>query len=364
MKPLAADARILIIKTHAIGDLLMSTAAIRDLREAYPSAHIALLTGRWSADAVRRNPHLDEILEFEDRKLLDAPRHPFAVAGLLARIRRKRFDAALVFHPLPALHLFARLAGIPVRYGLAREGRSSRFLTASVREDLGPDAYYPVNFQRVAALAGAIPGSPEPEAHFDVEDARDAGALLRAGGIGPETPYILAAPGGGRNSKEDVAAKRWPAESFAEAVREAVRRHPELRVVLTGAPSDREENRVVAAGIPGALDLTGRTRLRQLFALAKGARAVLCNDSALLHIAVASGAPVVVPFGPTLRERFVPPALRHLSIQAPTRCSPCYVGGAFPGCAIGHRCMREIAPADALARLEAILAGPAPAGRG
>src|SRR5690606_34831875 len=100
-----------------------------------------------------------------------------AALRLLARIRKGRFDTAVIFHPSPFLHLFALLAGIPIRYGLARGGRGTRnlFLTAAVPEDLGPDTYYPVNFQRVAALAGAVPGSPTPEVHATAEDEAAAG---------------------------------------------------------------------------------------------------------------------------------------------------------------------------------------------
>ena len=65
------NARILIIKTHAIGDLLLTTPAIRDLRSAFPSAHITLLVGSWSASVVRGNPALDEIIEVEDSVFLN-----------------------------------------------------------------------------------------------------------------------------------------------------------------------------------------------------------------------------------------------------------------------------------------------------
>src|SRR5690606_41125943 len=61
----ARPLRILIIKTHAIGDLLMTTPAIRDIRGAHPQAHITLLVGKWSSPAIRWNPHIDERIEVE-----------------------------------------------------------------------------------------------------------------------------------------------------------------------------------------------------------------------------------------------------------------------------------------------------------
>jgi lipopolysaccharide heptosyltransferase II len=352
MKRPPENARILIIKTHAIGDLLMTTPAIRDLRRAYPKAHIALLVGKWSASALRDNPHLNQVLEFDDEVLLRG--RFFDALRLLARVRSERFDAAVIFHPSPLLHAFAWLAGIPLRYGLRRGSRNG-FLTAGVAEDLGPDTYYPVNFQRVAALAGAMPGEPDLEVHATAEDAAVVGRLLAEAGMVPGEPYILAAPGGGRNSKDDVAAKRWPAEHFVSLLLRARARWPEVRIVLVGSPADAAETSAVRAAIPEAVDCTGRTSLGQLFCLAGGARAVVCNDSALLHIAVAQGTPTVVPFGPTSLERFVPPRARALSVKSGIACSPCYVGGNFPGCAIGFQCMRELAPEALWARLEEAL---------
>lgn len=355
MKRLPEDARILIIKTHAIGDLLMATPAIRDLRVAYPAAHITLLTGAWSADAVRKNPCIDEILEFEDRILLDARRHLFSVARLLTRIRRKRFDAAVILHPSAFLHAFAMFAGISRRYGLSRRERTC-FLTTAVREDLGSKTYYPVNYQRVAALAGAPLGDPIPEIHYDARDEEMAESLLRSAGIGQDEPYLVVAPGGGRNPKEEVAARRWPAERFADLLQGMVRDYPDLRVVITGGPSDAFEAAVVASAVPRSVNVAGATSLRVMFAIVHRARAVVCNDSSLLHIAVACRRPAVIPFGPTGLAQRVPEHAATYCVQSEEPCSPCYIGGKFPGCAIGFRCLREMPVATVRRHLELALA--------
>jgi heptosyltransferase-2 len=356
-------ARILIIKTHAIGDLLMATPAIRDLRAAHPSAHIALLVGKWSAPAIRNNPHLDAIIEFDDRVLLRGD--PIGILRLLAKVRGGRFDAAVIFHPSPYVHLFALLAGIPVRYGL-KHGKRAPFLTAGVVEDLGEDAYYPVNFQRVAALAGAVPGPVDLEVHADAAAERAAGGVLSGAGIFPGDDFVLVAPGGGRNSKEDVAARRWPADRFAALLGAVRRDYPGLKIALTGTSSDARETGVVLGAVPGAADLTGKTSLPELYAVARRARAVICNDSSLLHIAVACRRPVVAPFGPTgLRQR-LPQWAIPFSLQSGIPCSPCYVGGRFPGCPIGFQCMRETGVDAMLGRLRRALgnaAADAPASR-
>jgi heptosyltransferase-2 len=350
--------RILVIKTHAIGDLLMTTPALRDLRQGFPLAHITLMTGTWSAPALRFNPHIDEILEVDDAVFLGSPaRNAVALARLLLRLRRGGFSKAFIFHPMPAIHLFARLAGIPVRYGLLNT-RGSRHLTDGVPEDLGPDTYYPVNFQRVVGRSGAPSGPPTLEVHPGPDDAAIVDRLLQESGVGIGTDFILVAPGGGRNVKEDVASRRWPVDKFAELVRETLAAHPGLTAVLTGARGDAAECAAVAGAVPGTVDLTARTTLPQLFALAARARAVVCNDSSLLHIATACGTPAVVPFGPTGARQRVPEVGMPYAVQSTLPCSPCYVGGRFPGCSIGHACLKEM-PVELLRdRLTAALARP------
>jgi lipopolysaccharide heptosyltransferase II len=356
VRPLPDAARILIIKTQAIGDVLMTTPAIRDLRFAYPRSRITLLVGNWSAGAVRKSPHLNELITFDDRILLE--RRPLATLALLARIRARNFDAVFIFHPSPLLHAFAWLAGIPKRYGLVR-GSRARFLTAGAPEDLGPDTYYPLNFQRVVALAGVFTGEPSLEVHADIQDRIAVDTLLASAGLGPASPYILMAPGGGRNSKEDVAARRWPAIRFGELARMIRERHPGLTVVLTGGDSDSGETGIVRSIVPESVDLTGKTSLSQLFELASRARVVVCNDSSLLHIAVARGTPAVAPFGPTGARQRLPAWALPYARQSGLACSPCYVGGTFPGCSIGVKCLQEMRSSEMWENLERALADSA-----
>ena len=349
-----AKARILIIKTHAIGDLLLTTPAIRDIRKAYPDAHITLLVGKWAAPVIRKNPHIDEFMEVEDSVFMQRPILP--VIKLLFALRLRRFEAAFIFHPLPSVHLFSLLAGIPRRYGLMTSG-GSPYLTKGISENLEAGFYYPVNFQRVAALAGVPAGSPRIEVHADSADAAAVAELLASEGVGPADILLLVAPGGGRNSKEDVAAKRWPPASFEAVLKELRREYPSLKIALCGSEGDRQETGFLAARIPGLVDLTGRVSLTGLISVAGRSQAILCNDSAILHIGIAAGTPVVAPFGPTMLTRFVPPDVQSNSVQSAIACSPCYIGGRFPGCEIGYQCMREISPALILEKLRSILEG-------
>jgi heptosyltransferase-2 len=336
----APNARILIVKFNAIGDVVMTTPAIRDLRQAYPKAHIALLVGSWSAPVIRKNPHLDEIIEFDQQMFVE--RRYFDIAKLLFSLRRRRFDAAVIFHALRSIHLFIRLCGISQRFGLSR-GSGFSFLTASVPENLGLERYYAANYQEVAELAGAHAGPTITEVHSDAEDTGEAHRLLTEGGLLAGESFLLVAPGGGRNPREDMAARRLPKERFAQVILDLLKDRTDLRVVLSGAESDRDETAFLAAHIPKSIDLTGKLSLPVLFSIVRKSTAVLCNDSSVLHIGIACGKPVVAPFGPTSARQRVPDWARPFVWQSDLPCSPCYASGgaAFPGCPIEFRCMRE-----------------------
>jgi len=92
--------KILIIKLGAIGDLLMTTPAVRALKKACPAAHISLLAGKSSKMVMNGNPYIDELIECDDYMIYKARFLPKAryVFSLLYLLRKRKFDAVLVFH--------------------------------------------------------------------------------------------------------------------------------------------------------------------------------------------------------------------------------------------------------------------------
>ncbi len=154
------------------------------------------------------------------------------------------------------------------------------------------------------------------------------------------------------------AARRWPAERWAEVAR--AERGAGRSVLLSGSAAERPLAAQIAdaAGLPRDAVLAGRTRdLAQLAALVAGAGRVLCGDSGVAHLATAFGTPSVVLFGP------VPPARwgRRPSARSTARCGP--VSRATRMRAAPTSGLLAIAPRDVLDALAALPARPAPAAR-
>jgi heptosyltransferase-2 len=139
-------------------------------------------------------------------------------------------------------------------------------------------------------------------------------------------------------------AKRWPAERFAAVGREVAGRLAPYVWLVFGLANEWELcETVTRAAAPHALNLAGKTSLRQLMALLKVCRVLLTNDSGPMHLAAALGTPVVVPFGSTSPALTGPglaghPAQPHRLLSARPGCAPCF----RRECPLDFRCMTAL----------------------
>ena len=138
--------------------------------------------------------------------------------------------------------------------------------------------------------------------------------------------------------------KMWPAEGYAESARELMK--VGFRVVLMGAPAERELCAEISKLAPGTESITGRTGLAESAEVLAFADLLICNDSGSMHMAAACGVPNVAVFGPTTLELGYRPW--QSAVQKNLRCRPCGKHGAKT-CPIGtHECMRSIPAGEVL----------------
>lgn len=344
--------KILIIKTHAIGDVLMATPAVRELRKAKPEATIHLLTGKWSASVIRNNPHIDEIIEFDDtiffRKKI------FKLISLIVKIRKRKFNTVLIFHPSPFIHFFALLTGIKRRIGLKRNKRGW-FLTDYIDENASSDYYYPLNFLQLLTCIGIQSSNSAIDLFYTDNDKMRAETLLQSHKVEIQDKKILIAAGGSRNPKESIQERLWPKEYYVELIEQIHETYPEHSILLCGAHSDSVTNQFIKGKAEYVKNLTGKTNLTELAWIIKNCSAVVCNDSSILHIALSQEVPVLCFFGPTALKSRIPEHQSHTGIQSRVACSPCYTYAIFPGCQNNLICMHSIKPQEAFNKLCALL---------
>lgn len=295
----------------------------------------------WVAPVYRAMPQVAEVIEF-----------PFAHGGLqwagrraMAKALRGRFDAAYVCPNSLKSALIPWWAGIPRRVGYSGE---SRWGLINRRLPNPPEGERPPMVAFYSALSGETGlHADRPQLQLTPGAAEQA---LAAQGLSAQGFYVMA-PGA-----EYGPAKRWPAAHFATLASQLA-----LPVLLLGSGKDAAVCAEIASAVnasqPGhCLDLAGKTSLDQAIALIASSKAMVSNDSGLMHVAAAFGVPQVAVFGsssplhtPPLSDRATVLWLKSdPSYQPPLDCAPCFARD----CPLGHtRCLNDITPARVLSAL-------------
>jgi len=335
-RPKAVE-RVCIYRIGNVGDTICALPAMAAVRQAYPRAHLTLLT----SPGPRQLPGAKQLLEEAD--WLDEIRvycneDIQAIRGwwtLLKELRCRAFD---VWIELPndrqalrtALRnmFFARLVGAKWGYGwrintihwavqaqseeLDFPGETSRLLTIVRHSGISADA---VSFP--------LPLTPHHERAVD--------SLLREHGL-QGGPLLAIAPGAKR------PASRWPRERFAELGSLLARRG--FPVILLGGESEVGLCREIEENIgSGAKNLAGRTTLLESCALLKRCSLAICNDSGIQHLAAAVRTPCISLFsGHNIPGKWWPYGSQNVVLRRWVPCHTCYLDV----CPYDNHCLKLI----------------------
>jgi lipopolysaccharide heptosyltransferase II len=333
--------KILIFNVNWLGDVLFSTAAIRNIRRNFPRAFIACAIPSRCYPVLKGNPHLDEVIIFDEKD-----RHK----GILKRfafvlsLKKREFDAVFLLHRSFSRALICRLAGIPQRIGHYTRKRGfllTKKIIPPQRDSLHRIDYY----LDIIRQAGLKVEDRHTEFFVGDDDMESAGNFLKKNGVDEGALVVVINPGG------NWLSKRWPKEYWAEL---ADRLIDELkaRVVISGGHNDlslaeqiRERMKYKPVIACGCLNI------KQLGALAKLAGIFITADTGPMHIANSVGArKIVAIFGPTSPQITGPcPVREAVILQKDVGCAiPCYNLRCRDA-----RCMKVITPDDVIRSLKA-----------
>jgi lipopolysaccharide heptosyltransferase II len=337
---------ILVIKLGAVGDVVLSSAAFKALRERFPNAKISCLTGRVSAPLLYGCPYLDDVIIY-DHKGKDKGIRGFW--HVLQELRKYRFDKVIDLQNNTRTHLLTALCMPRASYGYAN-GKFGIFLTDGIRDDVPGLAPVPHQFRILEKLGIEYKDSLRLEMWLRREDHAYAKELLNGRWIDEKNHVIV---GINIAASERWPSKNWPLASIAELCDRLAA--DSVRVVITGMEKDRAFIRTVmtrAKSKPAML--IGKTNVLQLAAVIGYCKVFVTPDSAPLHIASAMGVPVIAFFGPTSPERHVPPGTDVKVMTREMECRPCYLPNCRSG-AEGHPCLKDITPYEVHLEVKKIL---------
>ncbi|MDL2260067.1 lipopolysaccharide heptosyltransferase II [Deltaproteobacteria bacterium OttesenSCG-928-K17] len=310
MRQNSTPAKILIRGTNWVGDAVMTLPAVAAVADHFSKAEITVLTRPWAAGVYQGQAGVKNVLADEKSGLGGRLR-------LAKMLRGQRFDLAILFQNAFGAALTSAMAGIPRRWGYARDGR--RLLLSRPVEVTGADTQVHEVFYYLGLLErlGLYAPYRAPRLAVNAEAKTLAENMLREEGLPPGEKPLLIAPGAAFGS-----AKRWPVEYFAETARLILKERPGWTVIV-GGQGEKSAADDLAALLPGpVLNLAGRTSLMLAMAVIEKGALMLTNDSGLMHIAGALNVPLVAAFGPTNPRTTAPLGPSRL-IRSKAHCSPC-----------------------------------------
>jgi lipopolysaccharide heptosyltransferase II len=339
---LPPDAHILVVKLASIGDLLLSTPALRALRQTYPQARIDLLVTPESAGILKGWKAIDHIIVL-DKYLFDYPSqmllHPDRLLRLTAfynTLRDGHYDAVLLLHhltlPFGRLkhQILMRATGAKWRVGL--DNGHGWFLNVRV-EDNGFGALHEAEYNMAVAQAvGATVADKRLFIPLSEDDRARARQLLYDGEL-PERvarPIIALHPGSGGYS----TARRWAPERFAKLA-DALWHDFGGQIVLVGGPEEAALHQQIIAMMQSPApvrSLAGKGSIHVTAAVLELVDLFIGNDAGPMHLAAAVGTPIVAIFGLSNYRAWGPytggiAGRRAEIVHLDLPCMPCFYRG-------------------------------------
>ena len=315
--------KILVIKLRAIGDVILATPVVENLRQAFPQAQIDFLTEKMCAPIVAGHPALHEVLIL-DRKQVGASRR------LIHQIRQRRYDLVFDLFGNPRSAVLTLLSGAPQRVGFRFRVRQYAY---NVKVEPRGDRVHEVEFNLDALRTLQIPIVTR-QLLVAVDEASEnfATQFWRENGL--ENRLVV-----GLNASGGWYTKRWPLEFFAQ-LGDRVQRELNAVILLLWGPGEYEDVTAIAQTMRGSAVLAPATNLKQLAALLSRLNLLVSNDSGPLHLAAAMGTHVVGIYGPTRPDLQGPWGEGHEVISKTGL--PCLGCNGVTCRIVTHDCMKQL----------------------
>ena len=327
--------RVLIIQTAFIGDVILATSLIEEVRRRHPQAKIQFLLRTGNESLLKDHPHLEKLWVWDKkggkyRNLL----------RLVKEIKQYKFDAILNIQRFFSSGLFTTLIPAKVKIGFKQNPMSWLFdkkidhQIPHLHPDVSYGAYHEVqrNIQLLNALDGETHIDHDPKVYapklYFTESSKVQSFVQDAG------QYVVLAP------TSVWATKEWPMRKWRELVDELVKNYS---VFIIGAPADREKSQELKLNFL-VKNLCGELSLLESAQLMRGAHRVFVNDSAPLHLASSVDANVIAIFNSTIPQFGFYPLSKFSHVVESVRpaCKPCGVHG-HDRCPLTHyRCAYDI----------------------
>ena len=281
MIELSKIAKILVIKLRAIGDVLLSTPLLENLKKEYPHLKIDFLCEQFAADVLIGNPWLNDVVKFN--------RKTESGLALIRRVRSRRYDMVIDLFGNPRTALISRLSGARYRIGFPFRGRAYAY--NHLVHPRGGEVHN-VDFNLDVLKYCSVPIiSKAPHFPLSDNDRKFSDDWIQS--INLKGKKII-----GINAGGGWYTKRWSLDKFA-SLADKIKQTTGYEILLFWGPGEDEQAKKIASLMHQQCFMIPSTTLKQMGALLNHCSYLVTNDSGPMHISASLGIPTLGLFGPT-----------------------------------------------------------------
>ena len=341
---------ILIIAPNWIGDAVMTQPLLAALKAQFPDSSIDILASKWVSPIYRACSEVNDVIEadFQHKQL------QWGLRKQLAKdLQSKNYQACFVLPNSFKSALIPWLANIPFRVGYRGE---FRFGLINVALDNPSKVNRPPMVEHYLALSQLLSdgesiaaGSLTPKLNVASSASQSINKKLSDANIDSNSVFIFC-PGA-----EYGPSKRWPTSHFAALANNLTQAYSNANIILLGGKGDHQLAEQILQQPQNRTNIhnwCGSTSLDEAIALIGAAKAVVSNDSGLMHVAAALKTPQVAIFGSSDPAHTPPLSENAKVIWLNLPCSPCHK----KECPLGHlKCLKDILPQQVFTTLNTLL---------
>jgi heptosyltransferase-3 len=294
--------RILLIQLRRLGDVVLTTALLDDLRRAYPNASIDMLVGKHAAPLVAGHSLIRTRIVLEDRGTL----------GTALQVRAANYDAVFDVQGSTRTALITRASGAPLRVGWKVRAAPVAYTHALARG--GAAEYVVRRRRRLLELAGIAVGDSLPSIALTDRERLQGESDLRSACAPPDGRRVAFA------LVTSSPARDWPIQHFAALGNELADRGITPIVLAAGTPAaivGRLRALCPRAVIVPALDTDRDREMRRFLGVIAACDVLLSGDTGPAHMADALGVPRVTVYGPTTPDNYAPGLATTIALRTP-----------------------------------------------
>lgn len=338
-----APKNIIVRMPNWLGDLVMATPVLADIKRHWPDARLIVMCQSNIASVLQHDPNIDELFSFKrPNGWIPHQQH----WDIIKTLRYGKYDLGILLTNSFSSAWWFWLGNVKNRIGYAGNVRNLLLNYPVPFPEARKTQHLVITYKMLLNPLGIKTTDSTPQLYLTQEEKDAADDLLKRFGIDKSKQVIVGVnPGAAYGS-----AKCWLPERFREVTQHLLE-NPNVVVLYFGDPAGAPLVNEICKEMPErVINLAGKTTLRELIALVNCCTVFLTNDSGPMHIAAALHIPLLALFGST-SDVCTGPYGSGVVIHKHVECSPCYKRV----CPIDFRCMKQISSKEVYEGLKKLI---------